>query len=92
MIVAGTNYDYYYLTAPATNWTERVDSDTFGNDTTTQFLFDRIADAGTYPSGNFATNATADKYMALIVALPVDTSAAGSVVPVLMRQYAARRK
>lgn len=89
MIVVGENWDYFYNTAPATNWTERVDSDTFGNDTTTQFLFDRIADAGTYPSGNFATNATADQYLALIAAFPVSAT---SVVPVLMRQYAARRQ
>jgi len=72
LIAAGTNWNDYNELTPRPNWTERVDNNApFGAASTYQFLFDRIADAGTYPSGNYATNAAADQYTALIIALPV---------------------
>ena len=71
MIAFGTNWDYYHLISAAANWNKRVDSDTFGNDTTTQFLIDRVADPGTYPSGNYGTNAAADSYTSGIAAFPI---------------------
>lgn len=71
MIAFGTNWNYYHLISAAANWNKRVDSDTFGNDTTTQFLIDRVADPGTYPSGNYGTNAAADSYVSGIAAFPI---------------------
>lgn len=87
MLVFGTEWDYYYTKTPATNWTERLDSNTNGTDTSQQYLYERIADAGTYPSGNYATADTADSYISGIVAFPVTTT----TLPVFMNQYRQRR-
>jgi hypothetical protein len=76
MIAFGTNWDNYDLISAAANWNLRVNADTFGNNTTTQFLLDRVADAGTYPSGNYGTNDYADQYVSGIVALPVTVGGA----------------
>jgi hypothetical protein len=92
LIVAGGNVNGFWDMSPATNWTERVDNNSpYGASSTLSYLYERIADAGTYPSGNYATSETADTYMSVLAAFPVQ-SAAASVVPVLIRQYAARQK
>lgn len=51
-----------------TGWTVRADGNTFGSGSNLQFLLDRIVEPGTYPSGNFATVVTADRYIAGLVA------------------------
>lgn len=71
LVACGTDWDFYRTHTAATNWTKRVDSQTFGTDSTTMFLHSRIADAGTYPSGNYATVNSADKYMSGVFAFPV---------------------
>lgn len=86
MLAFGTNWNYYYLVSAATNWTKRVDCDTFGDNSTVQFLFDRVADAGTYPSGNYGTNESADDYFSGIAALPV-TVTGSFVIPTVFRNF-----
>ena len=70
LLAVGCDWDYYRTHTAAANWTKRVDSQTFGTDSTTQFWHERIANSGTYPSGNFAT-AGSDQYIAILVALEV---------------------
>jgi hypothetical protein len=70
LLAVGCDWDYYNTHTAAANWTKRVDSQTFGADSTTQFWHERVANSGTYPSGNFAT-AGSDQYMAILVALEV---------------------
>lgn len=81
LIAAGTDWDFYLTHTPATNWTKILDSQTLGTDSATMFLHAQIADAGTYPNGNFATVSAADRYMSSIIAYEVETSAAASLPP-----------
>jgi hypothetical protein len=81
LLAAGSDWDYYRTHTAATNWTKILDSQTKGTDSTTMYLHARIADAGTYPSGNFATTSATDQYFGSIVALPVDTGAAAKSLP-----------
>lgn len=76
MIAAGADWNYYCTHTAAANWTKRVDSQTFGEDSTTQFFYDRIANAGTYPSGNYGSADPTDVYLALIVALEIEEASA----------------
>jgi hypothetical protein len=78
LLAVGADWDFYYNHTAATNWTKRVDCDTFGDNTTTQFVHERIADAGTYPSGNFATSSSADYYMSILVAIEIPASGGSS--------------
>jgi hypothetical protein len=71
LIASGTDWDYYRTHTAAANWTKIFDSQTKGTDSTSMYLHARIADAGTYPSGNFATTNAADQYFGSIIALPV---------------------
>lgn len=73
ILAFGSDWDYYRTHTAAANWTKILDSQTKGTDSTTMFLHARIADAGTYPSGNFATASATDQYFAGIVAFAVDT-------------------
>jgi len=84
LLAAGTDWDYYRTHTAATNWTKILDSQTKGTDSTTMYLHARIADAGTYPNGNFATVNATDQYFGSIIALPVDTSAAASSPPPIL--------
>jgi hypothetical protein len=83
LLAAGTDWNEYRTHTAATNWTKILDSQTKGTDSTTMYLHARIADAGTYPNGNFATVSATDRYFGSIIALPVDTSgaAASLVIP-----------
>jgi hypothetical protein len=73
LLAAGTDYDFYPTHTAAANWTKILDSQTKGTDSTTMYLHARIADAGTYPSGNFATTSATDQYFGSIIALPITT-------------------
>jgi hypothetical protein len=81
LLAAGADWDSYVTHTAATNWTKILDSQTKGTNSTTMYLHARIADAGTYPSGNFATVSATDRYAGSIIALPVDTSAAATSLP-----------
>jgi ethanolamine utilization protein EutP (predicted NTPase) len=74
LLAAGTDWDYYLTHTAATNWTKILDSQTKGSNTTTIYLHARIADAGTYPNGNFATTSATDQYVGSIIALGIDVS------------------
>ena len=76
LIAAGTDWAYYNTHTAATNWTKILDSQTKGTDSTTMYLHARIANAGTYPNGNFATSSATDQYFGSIVAYEVTESAA----------------
>lgn len=73
IIAFGTEWNNQSTHTAATNWTRILNPATAG---TEMFLHARIADAGTYPSGNFATTNLTDQYFAGIAAFAVDTSAA----------------
>lgn len=81
LIAAGTDWDYYRTHTAAANWTKILDSQTNGTDSTTMYLHARIADAGTYPSGNFSTTNLTDKYFGSIIALPIETGGAATSLP-----------
>jgi len=72
LLAVGSDWDFYLTHTAAANWTKILDSQTKGTDSTTMYLHARIADAGTYPSGNFATTNDTDQYFGSIIALPVD--------------------
>lgn len=88
ILAFGSDWDYYRTHTAATNWTKILDSQTKGTDSTTMFLHARIADAGTYPNGNYATASATDQYFAGIAAFAVDTS--GGAIPAIMNQYRQR--
>jgi hypothetical protein len=71
LLAAGADWDYYHNHTVASGWTKILDSQTKGSDSTTMYLHARIADAGTYPNGNFATVNYSDQYFGSIIALPV---------------------
>jgi hypothetical protein len=81
LLAAGSDWDNYVTHTAATDWPKILDSDTKGNDSTTMYLHVRIADAGTYPNGNFATVSATDRYFGSITALPVDTSGGATALP-----------
>lgn len=89
ILAFGSDWDYYRTHTAASGWTKILDSQTKGTDSTTMFLHARIADAGTYPDGNYATASTTDQYFAGIAAFAVDTS--GGAIPAIMNQYSQRR-
>jgi hypothetical protein len=81
LIAAGDDQDYYNTHTAASGWTKRLDSDTKGNDTTAMWMYDRIADAGTYPNGNVGTVNNSDQYFGSTIALPVDASGSATGLP-----------
>lgn len=89
LIAAGTDWDFYRNHTAQNGYTKRADSDTFGNDAMTQWLYDRVVDAGTYggtgSTERFGTVNSADQYMGALVALEI---AAGAVAfnPALIPQ------
>lgn len=70
LLALGTNWDYQRTHTSATDWTTILNPSSAG---TEMFLHARIADAGTYPNGNFATTNLTDQYLAGIAAFAVDT-------------------
>ncbi len=86
LLAGGTNWNYQRTHTSATNWTTILNPSSAG---TEMFLHARIADAGTYPSGNFATANASDQYVAGIAAFAVDTgSAAATSLPPSVFNYA----
>jgi hypothetical protein len=81
LLAAGSDYWSYNTHTAAANWTKILDSQTKGTDSTITYLHVRIADAGTYPSGNFATTSPTDQYFGSIIALPVEHSALFTEAP-----------
>jgi hypothetical protein len=71
LIAAGADWDYYRTHTPAENWSKALDSQTKGTDSTSLFMHYRVADAGTYPNGNFATTNDVDQYFGGIAAFPI---------------------
>jgi hypothetical protein len=71
LLAVGSDWDFYLTHTAAANWTKILDSQTKGTNSTTMYLHARIADAGTYPSGNFATVSATDQYFGSIIALPI---------------------
>lgn len=68
LVAFGTDWGVAQGKMATTGWTVRADGNTFGSGSNLQFLLDRIVEPGTYPSGNFATVVTADRYIAGLVA------------------------
>lgn len=81
LIAAGSDWNYYLTHTAAANWTKILDSQTKGTDSTTLYLYARIADAGTYPNGNFATTNLTDTYFGSILALPIEMSSSVTGLP-----------
>lgn len=81
LLASGTDWDYYRTHTAAANWTKILDSQTNGTNSTTMYLHARIADAGTYPSGNFSTTNLTDQYFGSIIALPIETGGAATSLP-----------
>lgn len=78
LIAGGADWNYYRNHTGANGFTKRVDSDTFGADTTTQWFYDAVKDAGTYggtASGQkFGDVSGTDQYMGALIALEVNAS------------------
>lgn len=78
IIAAGSDWDNTRTHTPASGWTKRADGS--GTPVTSiQFVLDRVADAGTFGGATaFSTTNASDQYLAVVIALPVDTAAAAS--------------
>ena len=68
LVAFGTDWGVAQGKTATTGWTVRADGNTFGSGSNLQFLLERIVEPGTYPSGNFATVTTSDRYIAGLVA------------------------
>lgn len=70
LIAAGCDWNNFCTHTAASGWTKRADYTVLGANTT-QYMLDRVANSGTYPSGNFSTTSVADEYTAAIIAIPL---------------------
>jgi len=77
LLVSGADWDAHRTHTAASGWTKIID----GASSSFQYLNAQIADAGTYPNGNFATTSATDRYFGSIIALPVDTSGGATALP-----------
>lgn len=74
LLAAGADLAEYRTHTAQNGFTKRIDCNTFGTNTTSVFLFDRVASTGTYGgtgSGNrFSVASATDIFMSHLVALP----------------------
>lgn len=86
LIACGTDWNYYRTFTGQNSFAKRVDSQSpYGANSTTMFLLDRAADAGTYggsgSSGRFATTNLSDQYMSMLVAFEATDQGATTTAP-----------
>ena len=75
IIATGSDWDSYNTHTATTNWTKRIDSQTGGTNSSLHFLYDRVANAGTYPSGNYGSTNNSDRYVSSFLAFPISAGA-----------------
>lgn len=80
IIAAGTDWNDYRSHTAASGWTERADGS--GTPVTSiQFIFDRVADAGTFGGATAFSTAGSDQYLSVMLAFEVAAGSGGYSLP-----------
>lgn len=72
IVIAGSDWNSYRNHTAQNGFTKRLDSQTLGTNSTLQYMFDAVVDAGTYPNGNFSTVSSTDEYASCIIAIQIE--------------------
>lgn len=82
IIAVGTDWDNYNTHTAANSFTKRFDNAIAGGGSSSvQFIYSRVANAGSFGAGSNFGTAASDQYLAILAAFPITAGGAATISP-----------